>query len=108
MKAINPWLQAEHVAVAPGCAWVVASGTSGYRYVWAIGRKGARWHLATKGTPEGVEVSRAGDLVAIGTANGRIYLVSAPGEVLREVEFGWGVTSTIRFSGDSDCDTLTD
>jgi hypothetical protein len=100
LKAINPWLQAEHVAVAPGCRWVVLSGTAGYRYVWAVDRRGARWHLATKGTPEGVEVSHGGDLVVIGTANGRIYLVSALGEVLRQVEFGWGVTREIRFRED--------
>jgi hypothetical protein len=100
LKDINPWLQAEHVSAAPGCEWVVVSGTSSYKYVWAITRKGSRWHLGTSGTPEGVGISHAGDLVVVGTAAGHLYLVSDSGRTLREVDLGWEITGSVRFSPD--------
>jgi hypothetical protein len=97
--ALGRWFRASKVAVAPSCDLAVVVGDSSYHYGWIFRRDGSRRHFATPGTPLAVAIAPAGDLIAVGTAAGRLSLVSPKGASVatRKVE---GILNALEFSAD--------
>lgn len=110
-SSISPWIRETDifstttVAVAPKGQWVAVGGTINYRYVWVLDKRGRKqWYVKTTGTPQALAITRQGDLLAIGTAGGHVYLVSLHGKVLTDVKLAKlgeiVIISALSFSAD--------
>ncbi len=88
-SGINPWMTATSAAAPAGCEWVAVVGSSSYKYVWVMERKGPIHFFRTQGTPEGVAVSHHGDRIAVGTADEHLYLLDPQAGLLFDRKTGY-------------------
>jgi hypothetical protein len=75
----NRFVTAEKISVAPKCDWVALVGNPDYRYIWIVHQNGRRIPIKSEGTPLSVDISHAGNGMAIGTGAGLLFLYSSNG-----------------------------
>ena len=99
-KKGNRFMTALNIAVSPNCDWLAVAGDPSYRYAWIAHRNGAMIPIRTADTPIGVAINHRGDLMALGTGGGDIWLVSSDGTKRTQHHFGYCCVEDVSFSSD--------
>jgi len=99
-EQISPYLRPTALAIGPGGRWVIIAGDPSYRYIWRVNRDGSRWFFKTVGTPRTIAVTRSGDLIAVGTAGGHLYLLDQHGHTIRDISLDFDLIENLKFSDD--------
>jgi hypothetical protein len=94
------------VAASPGCNWILVAGTPSSKRAWLVSRTAIKL-IPTSGTPQGLAVSHGGNLFAVGTAAGALYLVDSTGQELHTWRFGSSIIDALKFSPDDQRLALT-
>jgi len=99
-KKGNRFMSALNVAVAPDCDWLAVAGGASYRYTWIAHRNGTLIPIPTVDTPAGIAISHHGDLLAIGTGGGDVWLIRADGSTRWRQHLGYCCVQDLSFSAD--------
>jgi len=96
----NRFMRALNVSVSPQCDWLAVAGDASYRYIWIAHRNGRLIPIRTNATPVGLAISHRGDLLAIGTGAGDVWLFDAGGKMRWRTKLGYCCVNVLNFSAD--------
>ena len=101
-------MTASRAAVSPDCEWVAVAGGESYRYTWIAHRDGRLIPLRTQATPVSIAISHHGDMLAIGTGGGDVFLFTSDGTLRWKQTLSYCCVEALQFSAEDQYIVSTD